>query len=410
MKIGRVAIAGTPSFAEFLMWSAARRPGSHPDISSGVARIIADIFDRGEDAALEEARVAGSPNLGSLYASDEEIRKAEVPSDRFAAIRLAIDRIQRFHEKQVEALTKGMTRASVGWQWRMPASGSPSPNTGFLGQRILPYRRVGACVAANSAGPVVSCAVPAKVAGVEECIVTVRPLPDGSISPAVLVAAREVGARTIVKLGGAAGVALMAAGSSRFQPVERVVGSDGPETMEAVRQIWGGGGFAGSCVLIDDSSSPQAAARELLSRAAVVRGGPTFLVATSQTRAGTVHVEIEKRLAEFSDDAERAGFSEVLEKLWTILLAEELEACDVVDRLGPASLTILTKDPDRTALRIRNVANVALGEASAWDVLDPAAGPSPGLSVVDFWRVQNVARLSQSDAKFLEPVAKAIDG
>lgn len=406
MSFGRIAVPGTPSYAEFLRWAGSRGPDAK--LAESVGGILADVRSRGEEAALEQARRT-VPNLSSLYVDEDELRKAEVPSAQFQAMRLAIDRVQRFHERQVEALTKGMTRASVGWQWRMPASGSPSPGTGFLGQRILPMRRVGACVGARSAGAVVACAVPAKVAGVEECILAASPQSSGAMSPALLVAARETGARTVLRLGGAAAVALLASGTDRFGPVERVFGSDGPEAAEAARQLWGGAREEGFCVLMDETGSASAAAREL-ARAALGSRGPLVLVATSQGRAEAVHAEFERDLAGFSDSDERSRFSEVLENLWSVLAAEEPDACEIVDLVAPARLTILTKDPDRTMLRIRSSALVALGEGTPHGVLEFAAGPAPALSVLDFWHVQTAARLSASDLKFLEPSVEALTG
>ncbi len=428
MTFGRIAIPGTPSYAEFLRWNSARKPGRDPDLTATVARIVGEVLERGEEAALDYAREFDAPNLGSLYASEEEIRDAAVPVEHFQAIRLAIDRVQRLHERQVEALTKGMTRATCGWHWRTPASGTPSPVTGFLGQRILPLRRIGTYVPGGSASypsSVIMNAVPAKVAGVEECIVATPARKDGTLNPAVLVAAREVGARTILKVGGAAAVALLARGTDRFEGVEKVVGPGNRYVNEAKRQLWGAvgvDGYAGPsevCVLVDESADAAAAARDLLTQIEHAPDNLGFLVSTGQAKAEDVHRAVERMLGEFSESPTGPTLLQALENLWTIVAKDESEACAVVDLIAPEHLAIATKDPDRTLLRIRNAGGVSLGEHTPQSAGDYLSGPShtlptsrgarfgSPLSVLDFWKVQSVARLSANDLRFLRPAIRA---
>ena len=66
--------------------------------------------------------------------------------------------------------------------------------------------------------------VPAKVAGVDEIIMTTPPGKDGKVNPSTLVAAREAGADRIYKVGGAQAIAALAFGTESIPKVDKIVG------------------------------------------------------------------------------------------------------------------------------------------------------------------------------------------
>ena len=86
----------------------------------------------------------------------------------------------------------------------------------MLGQKITPLRRVGVYVPGGKAvypSSVLMNIVPAKVAGVEEIVMTTPPGKDGKVNPTTLVAAKEAGADVIYKVGGAQAIAALAYGT-----------------------------------------------------------------------------------------------------------------------------------------------------------------------------------------------------
>lgn len=421
----RAAISGTPSFAEFLKWNAGRTPGRDPELAGAVSEIIEDVRARGLAAALEYARKFDAPDLNerSLFVGEEEMRRAEIPQEQFRAIQMAIERVRAFHENQLEALTKGWTRTSFGWTWRMPAVKTVGMKTGWEGQRLLPLRRVGVYVPGGKASypsSVIMNAIPAKVAGVEECIVAVPARKDGGLSPAVLVAARETGARTVVKVGGAAAVALLAFGCERFEGVEKVVGPGNRYVNEAKRQLWGTVGldsYAGPsevCVVVDETSNPRFAAADLLAQ---IEHGPdnlAILVSTSHSTAESVLKEIEKQLADL--DPERLeSVRTALANSWSVVVRDLDEALFVVDSAAPEHLSLMVKDPERASLKVRNAGSLSLGQNTPQSAGDYVAGPSHTiptakgarfggpLNVLDFLKIQSIGSLSENDLRILGP-------
>ena len=174
-------------------------------VANVVAETIEDVRRRGDLALLENARKFDAPELDSVFATPQEVDEAMPTADQAFAIDHAIERVKDFHEKQLEALTKGWTeqefqsadeRKQDGqprhhvenhrWTWNMAAVGK-------LGQRMQPLRRVGVYVPggnANYPSSVVMNVVPAQVAGVNHVAVTTPARRDGTLSPAVLYSAR----------------------------------------------------------------------------------------------------------------------------------------------------------------------------------------------------------------------------
>lgn len=66
--------------------------------------------------------------------------------------------------------------------------------------------------------------VPAKVAGVDEIIMTTPPGKDGKVCPTTLVAAKEAGADAVYKVGGAQAVGALAYGTESIPKVDKIVG------------------------------------------------------------------------------------------------------------------------------------------------------------------------------------------
>lgn len=66
--------------------------------------------------------------------------------------------------------------------------------------------------------------IPAKVAGVDEIIMTTPPGKDGKVNPGTLVAADIAGVDTIYKVGGAQAIAAMAFGTQSVPKVDKITG------------------------------------------------------------------------------------------------------------------------------------------------------------------------------------------
>jgi histidinol dehydrogenase len=71
------------------------------------------------------------------------------------------------------------------------------------------------------------CAIPARVAGVDEVYLTSPVLPDGTVPPVKLVAADIAGVDGIFKAGGAQGIAAFAYGTETIPASTRSPGPEG---------------------------------------------------------------------------------------------------------------------------------------------------------------------------------------
>ena len=177
-----------------------RSPNSYGEFEGRVAAILADVKERRDAALFEYTKKFDGADISAdnLVVTEEEIREAyeTVDPSLVEIIRKALVNIRAYHEKQRR------------YSWF-----DSKPNGSMLGQKITPLRRVGVYVPGGKAvypSSVLMNIVPAKVAGVEEIVMTTPPGKDGKVNPTTLVAAKEAGADVIYKVGGAQAIAALA--------------------------------------------------------------------------------------------------------------------------------------------------------------------------------------------------------
>lgn len=316
----------------------------------------------------------------------------------------------------------GQPRHHVGnrrWTWQLS-------NAEKLGQRLQPLSRVGAYVPggnANYPSSVVMNVVPAQVAGVNHVTVTTPARSDGTLSPAVLYAARYCGVAQIVKVGGAAAVAAMALGTESISPVEKIAGPGNRYVNEAKRQLWGSvglDGYAGPsevCVLVDDSTNAKLAATDFLTQIEHAPDNAGFLVSLSDAKAKEVLEEVDRQLA--GAPRELTMRQAIAAEGATIVARSLDEACEIVDLIAPEHLSIAMADPTSAMSKIRNAGCILLGEWTPESAGDYCAGPSHTLptataarfgspvNVLDFLKLQSVIELGRDDLSELKTTIEA---
>ena len=153
-----------------------------PDVDSTVARIIADVQQRGDAAVLDLTEkydgVALRAEELEISAAEIEAACAQVGAKERSALELAAARITAYHEKQKpeDAYWTDSTGAELGWRWT-PISAAGLYVPGGL---------------ASYPSSVLMNAIPAKVAGVGRLSVVV-PCPGGILNPLVLLACKIAG-------------------------------------------------------------------------------------------------------------------------------------------------------------------------------------------------------------------------
>src|SRR5439155_3874871 len=151
------------------------------DVDGAVAAIIDAVAARGDAALVEYTnrfdRVRLGPGDLRLSAAEIAAGADAAPSETVAALRLAAERIESFHRRQLPAGIDYVDGVGVR-----------------LGLRWQPVAAAGLYVPGGTAAypsSVPMNAIPAKVAGVARLVMTVPP-PDGVLSPLGLAAARLV--------------------------------------------------------------------------------------------------------------------------------------------------------------------------------------------------------------------------
>src|SRR6185437_3064786 len=198
------------------------------DVEQAVRAIIADVATRGDRALFELTARFDRVDLAKpgLRVTVAEIDAAEKACDgkALAALKLARDRIETYHRRQ------------------MPAGDRFTDALGVeLGAKWTAIEAVGLYVPGGTASypsSVLMNAVPAKDAGVPRLAMVV-PAPDGKLNPLVLAAARLAGVDEVYRVGGAQAVAALAYGTESIAPVAKIVGPGNDYVAAAKRCVFG---------------------------------------------------------------------------------------------------------------------------------------------------------------------------
>lgn len=253
----------------------------------------------------------------------------------------------------------------------------------ILGMKITPIAKVGVYVPGGKAAypsSVLMNVIPAKVAGVEDVIMTTPPQADGSVNPGTLVAADIAGVDTIYKVGGAQAIAALAFGTESVPKVDKIAGPGNIFVALAKKAVYGYvsidsiAGPSEILVLADETANPRYVAADLLSQAEHDELASAILITTSKELAQKVSVEVDKFTAELS---RKAIIEKSLENYGYILVAENMQdAIDAVNEIASEHLELLTKNPFDTMTKIKNAGAIFLGEYASEPLGDYFAGPN----------------------------------
>ena len=386
------------------------------DVEEVVKGIIADVRTRGDEALLEYTRRfdrLDADSVAALEVTEDEFNEAfaRVKDEDIAALKLAVERVARFHEKQRQETWLSTHEEDI-----------------LLGQMVTPLERVGIYVPGGKASypsSVIMNAVPARVAGVGE-VVMVAPTPGGEINPHVLVAARLSGVDRVFRTGGAQAVAALAYGTATVPRVDKVTGPGNIYVATAKKLVFGQVGIdmiAGPSeilVVSDGSGTPAHIAADLLSQAEHDELASSILITTSRPFGEKVAAEVERQLGELSRESiARASW----EKFGAVIVAGSLdEAVAFANRIAPEHLELAVANPFEVLPRIRNAGAVFLGHFTPEAAGDYLAGPnhtlptggtarffSP-LSVDDFVKKTSVVYFSEKGLNRLGPDIVRIAG
>ena len=389
-----------------------RSPNSYGQFESAVNEILENV-KKNKDAAIFDytKRFDGADiNADNIVVTKEEIEEAYTLVDEklVEVIRKALVNIRDYHQKQKQ------------YSWF-----DSKPDGTMLGQKVTALSRVGVYVPGGKAvypSSVLMNIIPAKVAGVEQIVMTTPPAKDGKVYPATLVAANEAGVDVIYKVGGAQAIAALAYGTESIPKLDKIVGPGNIYVALAKKAVYGHvsidsvAGPSEIMVIADETANAHYVAADLLSQAEHDQMASAILVTTSDELADKVSAEIDGYLPKLS---RREIIEKSLENYGYILVASDLEeAIDVANEIASEHLEIVTKDPFNTMTKIKNAGAIFLGEYSSEPLGDYFAGPnhvlptngtakffSP-LSVDDFIKKSSIIMYSR---EALEPIHEDIE-
>ena len=383
------------------------------DVAGAVAKIVADVVARGDDALFELTRRFDRFELtpANLRVGADEIAAAKksVPAPALKALHFAAERIGAFHQRQLPTndLYTDQTGTTLGLRWTsVDAAGLYVPG----GLAAYP-------------SSVLMNAIPARIAGVKR-MVAVTPAPEGKLNPLVLAAADLAGVTEMYRIGGAQAVAALAYGTKSIAPVDKIVGPGNAYVAAAKRHVFGQVGIdsiAGpSEVLIvaDKANDPAWIAADLLAQAEHDEAAQSILITDNDAFARAVALEVDRQLAVLPRaDIARASW----QRHGAIIVVRNLaEAPALADRIAPEHLQICLADPNPIANQVRHAGAIFLGAHTPEAVGDYVAGPnhvlptsrsarfSSGLGVLDFMKRTTIVGLTVDALSALGPNAATL--
>ena len=347
-----------------------RSPTSYGSYEQSVREILDDVRDRRDQALFEYTEKFDGARISAdnILVTEEEIREAyrEVDPELVEIIRRSLHNIRTYHEKQRQ------------YSWF-----DSRPDGTILGQKVTPLARIGVYVPGGKAAypsSVLMNIAPAKVAGVNEIIMTTPPGKDGKVTATTLVAANEAGADRIYKAGGAQAIAALAFGTESIPKVDKIVGPGNIYVALAKKSVYGHvsidsvAGPSEILVLADETANPRYVAADLLSQAEHDELASAILVTTSEALAKEVSDWTDRFIRELSRGE---IIRKSLDNYGHILLADTLEdAIDAANEIASEHMEIVTADPFEVMTKIRNAGAIFIGEYSSEPLGDYFAGPN----------------------------------
>ena len=347
-----------------------RSPNNYSQYESTVNQIIDRVRGEGDQALFDYTLQFDKFALSAenIRVTKEEIAEAYAQMDEnlVDVIRQSAENIRAFHQKQLRN------------SWF-----DAKPDGTILGMKITAIERAGVYVPGGKAAypsSVLMNVIPAKVAGVDEIIMTTPPGKDGKVNPGTLVAADIAGVDTIYKVGGAQAIAAMAFGTQSVPKVDKITGPGNIFVALAKKAVYGYvsidsiAGPSEILVLADETANPRYVAADLLSQAEHDEMASAILVTTSEELAKKVSAQIDEFLKELSRSE---IISKSLENYGYILVADSIdEAIEVANDIASEHLEIVTKDPFNVMTKIKNAGAIFLGEYSSEPLGDYFAGPN----------------------------------
>jgi histidinol dehydrogenase len=383
--------------------------GERAEQASAVARILADVAERGDEAVVENCRKFDDPDfsVSQIRVSAREMAEAagRAPPRQMSAIRRSIAQVREYQSHIMPQDPPALRRPGVE-----------------LGLRFTPLASAGLYFPGGKAAypsSLIMLAIPAQVAGVKKIVVCSPPSKYGR-SDLVLAVCEELKLTEVFRAGGAAAIAAMALGTATIPKVDKIVGPGNIYVQLAKRALAGCVGLDGFLgpseilIIADDSGRPDFIAADLFAQAEHDPGS-CFLLTTSARLAEAVAAQLKSQIESLS---RREAVEKALRDHSAIIVGSSMDALiELADSFAAEHVNLQTRDDQAVLRKLSNAGAVFVGPYSAVAAGDYLAGPShclptnttarfsSGISVYEFLKRTSIARY---DAAGLAADAEAI--
>lgn len=338
-----------------------------PKVVAQAAKIV-DSVRRGGDKALLRAvkkyeRVKRS-QVADLRLRPERADRRTLPAGFEHALERAIVAVERYHEAQRHGNVR-VEEAGI-----------------LLEERRKPLKRVGVYIPGGRAtypSSVVMTVGPAKLAGVEEIVVT-TPLVGWERSASLRHALERLGVTEVWAMGGAHGVAALAYGTETIRRVDKIVGPGNAWVTAAKHLVSTHVGIEGLTgpsevvIVATGAADPALVAADLLAQAEHDPQASTLLITDQASLARRVRHEIKTQIKSL-DTASTIKLS-IRDHGGAVIVPNMETALEWVERVAPEHLQLVGEAAEALADRVRNAGAVFVGEATPVAFGDYIAGPS----------------------------------
>lgn len=338
------------------------------EIINNVSAIINDVCENKDEALKKYTSMFDKCELDSFEVSQDEINDALTNADQdFVNSMLnAIENITNFHNKQKQ---NGFMDSKE--------------NGVILGQRVRGLEKVGIYVPGGTAAypsSVLMNAIPAKIAGVKQIIMTTPPMKNGKANPDILTAAALCGVDRVFLVGGAQAVAALAFGTQTIPKVDKIVGPGNIFVATAKKLLYGVvdidmiAGPSEVLIIADEKANPEYLAADLMSQAEHDVLASSVLLTTSIEIAEKTISEIKRQIVSLSR-------KEIIEKsladFGAIIICNSIDQMiDLANEIAPEHLEVALENPLEYIQRLDNAGSIFLGEYSPEPLGDYYAGPN----------------------------------
>jgi histidinol dehydrogenase len=349
-----------------------------PELSAQVSALIKHVREKGDTALRELTQKFDRVLVQNFEVSQEEFEHAEssVSPELRSAMARAFEQIWKFHE----------------CQRRENYTIETSPGI-LCERRFSPIEKVGLYVPGGSAtlpSTLLMIGVPALLADSKLRIVCTPPAADGSVNPAILVAAKLCKIHKVYKVGGAQAVAAMAYGTESVPKVDKIFGPGNAYVTQAKTLVAQDALGAASdlpagpsevLVIADGSAPANFTAADLLSQAEHGADSQVILLSPSSILIDEILGQIDDQVALLP----RASIARAaLGNSLAIEVRDIAEALEISESYAPEHLILQVKNARDVSKSVTNAGSVFLGAWSPESVGDYASGTNHVLPTYGF--------------------------